>query len=276
MEVCDGYSMPLGRIMEYLRSDSARNLFAIYDLLKERENTTISLAIEKGKIVGYLLRYSGLSYPTAIVRGLRPAVARLLEEVRGQRMVLFLDSDALDLAEARVNATAVIKEDLMVVEPNEVELPAQNLARRLGPGDAAGILNLYSDYRPTRENPERYERWAERHVVYGAFQNDVLASVAGTWAETEEGWIIGGVYTAPSYRGIGLGTMTTSAVTTQALISAKQSTLFVVSSNRSAIRVYEKLGYRKVGERLWVDVGTGIKPLTTESKESSSPSRPLN
>jgi hypothetical protein len=33
------------------------------------------------------------------------------------------------------------------------------------------------------------------------------------------------------------------------------------------VHVYEKLGYRKVGERLWVDLGTGIRPLTTESEE---------
>jgi len=266
MKVRGGDSVPLGRIIEYLRGDATRNLFAIYDLLKERENTTISLAIEGDGIVGYLLRYSGLSYPTAIIRGLRPAVARLLEEVRGQKMVLFLDPDALDMTETKLNATSVIPEDLMVVRTDGARLPTRNLARRLGSGDAASILALYSDYRPTRENSERYARWAERHVVYGVFRKGVLASVAGTWAEADDGWVIGGVYTSPSHRGSGFATMATSAVTEQALRNARQSTLFVVSSNEPAIHIYEKLGYRRVGERLWVDLGTGIKPLTTESR----------
>ena len=264
MKVLDGDGVPLGRIIEHLRGDAASNLFAIYDLIKERENTMISLAIEEDEILGYLLRYSGLSYPTAIIRGLRPAVTRLLDEVRGQKVVLFLDSEVRDMAEAKLNPTSVIPEDLMIVGPNEAKLPAQSLARRLGPDDATGILALYSDYRPTKEKPERYARWAERHVVYGVFQDDVLVSVAGTWAEADDGWIVGGVYTSPAHRGMGFASMATSAVTEQALRKARQSTLFVVSSNKPAIHTYEKLGYRKAGQRLWVDLGTGVKPLTTE------------
>lgn len=265
MELVEGDGLPLKKIIGYLRSDATSNLFAIYDLLREPGNTTISLAVEDGEVVGYLLRYAGLSYPTAIIRGSKSATASLLDEVRGKKTVLFLDSDTFDLAEARLAPTSLIKEDLMAVGPSEAKLTEGNLARRLGGGDAAGILSLYSDYKPTRENPERYATWAERHVVYGVFQNHDLVSVAGTWAETEEGWILGGVYTPPAYRGRGFATMATSAVTEQALKKARQSTLFVVSSNRPAIRVYERLGYRKVGERLWVDLGTGIKPLTTES-----------
>jgi predicted GNAT family acetyltransferase len=106
-------------------------------------------------------------------------------------------------------------------------------------------------------------------VVYGVFLDEVLVSVAGTWAETEEGWIVGGIYTSSSYRGKGYATMATSAVTEQALRRSRQSTLFVVSSNRPAIRAYERLGYRKVGERFWIDLGTGIRPLTTEQENST-------
>ena len=264
MEVRDSGDVPLQSVLDYLRSDATRNLFAIYDLLKERENTKVSLATEGDKIVGYLLRYSGLSYQTAIIRGLKPAVARLLDEVRGERMVLFVDTDALAIAEEKLNPTSVVKEDLMVVREDEAKLTTQNLARRLGPGDGPAILSLYSGYRPVSEKSERYATWAEKHVVYGVFRDGVLASVAGTWAEAGDGWVVGGVYTSPPYRGNGFATMATSTVTEQALRSARQSTLFVVSSNMPAIRVYERLGYKKVGERLWVDMGTGIKPLTTE------------
>ena len=41
---------------------------------------------------------------------------------------------------------------------------------------------------------------------------------------------------------------------------AEAAALFVRSDNYPAIRVYEKIGYRKIGEKLWVDVGTGLKP----------------
>lgn len=36
--------------------------------------------------------------------------------------------------------------------------------------------------------------------------------------------------------------------------------LFARMDNYSAIRVYEKIGYKKIGEKLWTDVGTRMKP----------------
>jgi predicted GNAT family acetyltransferase len=266
MKLYDGNSMALNRILEYLRRDSARNLFAIYDLLKEPDSTRITLAVEDDKVTGYLLRYSGLNYPTAIIRGHRPAVTRLLDEIPGQKMILFLDSDALDEARERLNVTAVIQENLMVVRSAEAKLVVSNLARRLTAKDAASIVALYPGLEQTKENRDTHAKWTERHTTYGIFQNGVLVSIAGTWAEVGDGWILGGIYTSKSCRGMGFGTTVTSTITEAALRNAEQSTLFVASSNESAIHVYEKLGYRKVGERVWIDLGTGFKPLTTDSR----------
>jgi hypothetical protein len=120
----------------------------------------------------------------------------------------------LNPIQKKIEAAAAVEEDLMAVGAGEARLPPTvNEARKLGPGDAAGILALYSNHGPTREKSERHARWAERHVVYGVVRNGGLVSVAGTWAQTEEGWIIGGVYTSPSYRGKGYATMATHAVT---------------------------------------------------------------
>ena len=61
IEVRDGYGddgSPEPSTMEYLRDDPVRNLIAIYDLLKEPENTVIRLAVENDKIICYLLRYT--------------------------------------------------------------------------------------------------------------------------------------------------------------------------------------------------------------------------
>jgi len=72
--------------------------------------------------------------------------------------------------------------------------------------------------------------------------------------------MIGGVYTHPNYRNKGYATLATSAVTEEALRHAETAALFVRSDNYSATRVYEKIGYKKIGKKLWVDVGTGHKP----------------
>jgi ribosomal protein S18 acetylase RimI-like enzyme len=257
--------MPLGRVLEYLRSDSTSNLLAIYDLTKELSKTSILLAMDENRIRGYLLLYRGLSFPTAIIRGSARATDSLLEMVAGQKMVLSLDPPALAKAKENLVVTAVIPEDLMTVGRGEAKLLDTNSSMRLGVKDAEKLLDLYPNVAHTGKNKKRYQEWTERHVAYGVFQDGALVSVAGTWAEVDDGWVVGRVYTSPNYRGRGLATMATSAVTEQALRSSMRATLLVVSSNRLAIRVYEKLGYRKVGVRLWVDLGTGIRPLMTES-----------
>ena len=72
--------------------------------------------------------------------------------------------------------------------------------------------------------------------------------------------MIGGVYTHPGYRNRRYATLATSAITDEALGKSDAAALFARSDNYSAIRAYEKIGYRKIGERLWVDVGIGIRP----------------
>lgn len=58
----------------------------------------------------------------------------------------------------------------------------------------------------------------------------------------------------------GYATLATSAITEEALGSAEAAALFVRSDNYPAVSVYEKIGYRKIGEKVWVDVGTGLRP----------------
>jgi predicted GNAT family acetyltransferase len=72
--------------------------------------------------------------------------------------------------------------------------------------------------------------------------------------------MIGGVYTHPNHRKKGYATLATSAVTEEALKNAEAAALFVRSDNYPAIKAYEKIGYKKVGEKVWVDVETGKKP----------------
>jgi predicted GNAT family acetyltransferase len=96
--------------------------------------------------------------------------------------------------------------------------------------------------------------------IYGVFKKDVLVSYAGSFIQLPQVWMIGGVYTDPKHRNKGYALLATSAVTEEALGHSEAAALFVRSDNYPAIRVYEKIGYRKIGEKLWIDVGTGLRP----------------
>jgi ribosomal protein S18 acetylase RimI-like enzyme len=89
----------------------------------------------------------------------------------------------------------------------------------------------------------------DRGVFYGIKQAGQIVAVAGTHVVSDKGHIaaLGNVMTRPDQRGHGYATTTTSAVCAE-LIDRGITTigLSVARDNLSAIRVYEKLGFKKV------------------------------
>jgi len=264
VEIVDFQAFGRQKVMEWLLQDPIGNLFAVYDITRDPGNTSLHLAVEGRSIRGYLLQYGGLSYPAAIVRGEEAAGFALLDLLRGQKLVLFADTHLSNLVKQELEVEAVLEEDLMSVERSSARLSASG-ARRLTTEDAPKVAGLYSAFREEGESPQSYAEWLGKHVVYGAFSGSRLVSVGGTWAETDGCWMLGGIYTSPDMRNRGLATTVTSAITRDSLERTGKAALYVVSGNDPAIRVYEGIGYAKVGRRIWLDIGTGVKPLTSQS-----------
>ena len=66
---------------------------------------------------------------------------------------------------------------------------------------------------------------------------------------------VGNVFTEPSHRGQGLGTIATSAVVAALFEEVDTVILNVAVANRAAVRVYEKLGFGHI-ERLYEAIAT--------------------
>ncbi len=92
------------------------------------------------------------------------------------------------------------------------------------------------------------QRSLELGVFYGAFDGERLVSVAGTHivSENERIAALGNVMTHPAYRGRGLATLATNAVCEELLDRGIEMIgLSVSRSNEAAIRVYEKIGFKR-------------------------------
>ena len=92
------------------------------------------------------------------------------------------------------------------------------------------------------------QRSLEQGVFYGIFNHDQLVSVAGTHIVSEHERIaaLGNVMTHPAWRGQGLATVATSAVCEELLDRGIELIgLSVSRSNEAAIRVYEKIGFKR-------------------------------
>ena len=84
-------------------------------------------------------------------------------------------------------------------------------------------------------------------VYYGVYVDERLVAIAGTHvAAPSQGLaLVGNVMTHPRYRGQGYGSIATSAVTAELLKTCPDVLLTVDASNKAAIRLYERLGYRE-------------------------------
>jgi predicted GNAT family acetyltransferase len=87
----------------------------------------------------------------------------------------------------------------------------------------------------------------EEGVYYGVMAEGRLVSIAGTHVDSpaERVAVVGNVFTHPRYRGTGLATIATSAVTQALLERCDLVALTVEVSNAPALAVYAKLSYRQ-------------------------------
>ena len=250
-------------VLDFLRKDVIRHVFAFYDIQYRPEHTTMYVALDnKGSIKAYILTYTALRFPSVILEGTAEAVEKLLRYAPETSMVIHAEPHLLETVKKAFPQAKVYVEKWMLVRKGEAKFFVSPFVRRLKVEDAPKLLQLLltrADRVPDSE--ERYAEWIRNMPVYGVFVNDdELVSYATSFLQLPQVWMIGGVYTHPKHRGKGYATYAVSAITGHALSSAESAALFVRSDNYPALRVYEKIGYRNIGEKLWIDVDTGLKP----------------
>ncbi len=118
--------------------------------------------------------------------------------------------------------------------------------RALTGADAAELNRLYAI---EGEGAAYSRQQIEAGAFYGAIVRGRLVATAGThiYSRREGVAVIGNVFTHPDFRGRGLGTAVTAAVTEKVLGDADLVVLNVDPANRTARRIYEKLGFRDAG-----------------------------
>ena len=118
--------------------------------------------------------------------------------------------------------------------------------RRLIDADAHELNALYA----IEEEGLRYSgRQVSEGVYYGAHHRGRLVAAAGThiFSAYEGVAVIGNVFTHPDFRGRGLATATTAGVANFVLRYCDLVVLNVDPANRTARRVYERLGFKDTG-----------------------------
>lgn len=249
-------------LLDSLKSDPVKHAFALYDLQHDFEHTIVHMAFENEKLRGYILVYTALDWISIILECENSVADKLIEQAPENRFIMHAPPELLPIIKAKFPNAKHYVESWMVVKKGEVNLfkspHARNLCTEKDGAQLAKLLSTRKD-RPETNAKKCYELIC-RMPTYGVFIDNELVSYAGSFIQMPQIWLIGGVYTNPKHRNRGYATLATSAVTEEALKNAETAALFARIDNYPALRAYEKIGYRKIGEKLWVDVGTGMMP----------------
>ncbi len=250
---------PVPKVLSYLGEDLVRNALDIWALTKERSRYDLKVCSLGNEVKAHLGIYKTPEAQYTSLGGDTAAAKALLGYIPG-KAVLTIPPTLAELVRTKVRLDAIYPNDIMLVTRGEEELEDSGSVRRLGPSDFA----QYSTFGSSFNVGEASKQWAKdrlsKNVIFGVFDEGKLVSVASLAVWLPKTAVILGVETKTEYRRKGFGRIVVSAAVREALRRSESCSLFVRSDNQEAISLYQKLGFKKVGEELWIDIGTGIVP----------------
>jgi len=238
-----------GLIRALLETDRAWAAYALADLAPGFfENCEWHACGEPAPAL--ILLYRAFEIPVLVTVGAAPAIAGLLDEVRDEpEMYLSIRPEVLPLIKARYDVLAEAAMWRMVLDPSAFRAAGVNEAVRLTIADLPALQRLYADGEATEEAPDFFHpEMVGQGVFFGVREGEALVAAAGThlYSPAESVGAVGNVYTRRDRRGRGLATQVTQRVTAELLRLGLQTiVLNVARSNAAALRVYERVGFRR-------------------------------
>lgn len=258
-----------GQLERWAAGDLAPHAFALFDLEHFPSQVRFVSLVRDGELQAYLLiwygdpakpvvHWVGTAEPELLARGLprRPLVLLAPDEV--------LPSARRALGPGEEHPI----EFLLHQRPaagNETPpaLPAGVDVRRLRTSDTAVLTAFRERHREDPAAGVSNFPDVERSCVVAALERGPptrLVATARAVVQLPTFWVIGGVYTEPDLRGLGLARAVLRTVLEEARRAGADCGLFVRSENRSALAAYRDVGFVPHFRRIWFDAGGGPPP----------------
>jgi len=259
------------KIVDLYRSDPYTHLYLLYDLLYEWDNCDLVLDYDLG-IKSYRLFWRGIRsdaihlWSSSGCFDFEQLLSQdLLDSLRIDSIIHLHISDQRCIEELidylRDKGLVVDKSVFvdMVVDENSFKPYKPEIARRLTMDYLEEFYELkklqFREYEYHGEfNLEDAKKYLGKYRYYGVFDDDRLVGISCRYLALPEIGVVGDVFVHPDYRGRGYGKILTSAITRDIVGYGAEALLHVFKGNERAIHIYEELGYRRIGEKVWISV----------------------
>lgn len=257
------------QVLRHLYEDKFLNAYVINRLENEVRNciTYVSRNTNGVQIDGYLSNFETIDAIDVWVRGktnqrVNDLLSRVLTEIPNgqsngprQRKKLYVSTDPQNVSVIREKFPngKTNFENAMIVRRGEEKLSISFPVEKISENVALEYTRFLApeDYTLSNELIETNRGFLRAGLAYGAFNDKgKLQSTANALIKLPYVWVIAGVETLPQYRKRGLATSIVSTILKEAFRSTDTVMLFVNNDNLEAIRVYEKLGFRKFADFL--------------------------
>jgi len=245
--------------------DPFMHAYGLWDLDHVPNRVRFISALDGAETVGYLLVWLG--HPTcAVVHwvGSDPRAGMLADALPPRPLIAIVPETFQDVVVAARGPARPATLLLLAHEPvglprNLPRSPESVPVRRLERGDHTALVEFAG--RQTDPVAAEYpsldpgEDW-----IWGAFERGKLLGAVRAAVRLPDVWLVGGVFVDPAARGRGIG----QALVAAALASAREERtrvgLYVREDRVDARRLYDRLGFRPLGRRTWLDLGAGFAP----------------
>ena len=249
------------RLEQYLTADPITNSLFLLDLKepKHREKSEFWLATKHGRIEGVLLVYHGFEpkFTSILLTGTAEAAVKLLEGRRFERATIRSNQNHLLIVERTFPEVVTFPAEAMVVERGQARCSVKHPVKELDERHVHSVWQLWSGFLgELAPDLEAVKEQIRRSRHFGILVGKELAAFASSVPSriTEGLWWVGGVYTKPRYRGRGFATsLVSKAVEVAFEEGARRVSLFALTENLPAKRVYGKVGFRRWAEVVYYD-----------------------
>jgi ribosomal protein S18 acetylase RimI-like enzyme len=242
--------------------DPILHAYALWDLDHHPARVRFASAVQGTTTLGYLLLWP-LGDGGTVVHWLGDAVetAPLLAHLP-PRPLIVVCSEAGGPAVERLRGPVAVHVVRTEVAERGTPPPAgarDEMVRRLTGADRAA-LRAFAEQQSDRIGAAYAGIDPEIDPVWAGEEGGRIVALARPAVRLPHLWLIGGVYVAPAHRNQGWARATVRAVMAEADRAGAPCGLFVREDAAPALSLYERLGFRPVARRLWIDAGAHRDP----------------